>query len=75
MAGILLQMELAALPGHAREHRFPSGLEAFMGIAHDQLDTAQAAVLSSKVSDLNGTYLRSKALLCGTRKADSNDKV
>ena len=44
LAGILLQVELAALPGNAREHRF-AGRQTLMGVADDQLDTTQAAVL------------------------------
>src|SRR6056297_3877293 len=36
---ILLQMELAALPGHAREHSLPGGLQALVAVTDDQLET------------------------------------
>ena len=40
---VVLQVKLAALPGHTRKHRLACGFEAGMVVAGDELDTAQAA--------------------------------
>ena len=42
--GVLLQVELVALPGNAAKHRSTSGLQAFVGIADDHLHTSQPAL-------------------------------
>ncbi len=43
MCGVLLQVELAALPRHASQAGPSGGGQAFVGVADDQLDAMQAA--------------------------------
>ena len=45
--GVLLEMELAALPGDAREHRLAGGAEAFVVITDEQSGGMEAALLEA----------------------------
>ena len=45
--GVLLEMELAALPGDTREHGLAGGAEAFVVIADDQRGGMEAALLEA----------------------------
>jgi hypothetical protein len=44
-ARILLQVKLAALPGHTGGYYPPGCLESLVGIADDQLDATQRTIL------------------------------
>ena len=44
LPGILLQMELAALLGNAREDGFSGRLETLMGVTYDQFETVQTPI-------------------------------
>lgn len=45
LAGTLLQMELAALRGHAREHRLARCLQSQIGVTDDRLKAMRAEVI------------------------------
>ena len=45
--GVLLEVELAALPGDAREHRLAGGAEAFVVITDEQSGGMEAALLET----------------------------
>ena len=45
--GVLLEVELAALPGHGGKDGFAGGAQAGVVVADDELDAVQAALLEA----------------------------
>jgi hypothetical protein len=69
MQGVLLEMELAALPWHASETCFQSGAQALVIVADDEEDAVEAALLqrAKEVAPVNLGFAQ--------RGADAQDRA